>query len=121
MRKITSEVVNALYGKGNFNKSNTVVEYLLQPHSETSDVYLFDNLIARYNHRSEELQIFNQGWYSNTTKERLNGILGAFNGSYIKQHRFVWYVVLPNGKEVPFKEGMILNVTEDDIENGIGA
>lgn len=108
MRKITSEVVKALYGKGNFNKSNTVVEYLLQPHAETSDVYLFDNLIARYNHRAKTLQIFNQGWYSITTKERLNGILDAFN-CYIRQHQFVWYVVFPNGEEVPFEEGMILN------------
>lgn len=101
-------MVQALFNKKNFRKSNTVVEYLLQPHLETSDVYLFGNLIARYNHRSEELWVSSCGWYSQTTRERLSGILGALNGSYIRQNKFKWYVVLPNG-EVAFEEGMVLN------------
>lgn len=120
MKKITEEMVNAVFNKRKLNKSNTAVEYLLQPHAETTDVYLWNNLIARYNHRAETLQIFSCGWYSNTTKERLNGLLWRFNKAYIRQKNFKWYVELPDGEEVDFKEGMILNAYEA-IEEDIGA
>jgi len=53
-------------------------------------LYLFDNLIAE--HRADGLHISNAGWFSKTTKERLNGLTGVS----ISQSRGKWYL---NGKE----------------------
>ena len=88
MRQITQDAIDAFYGKSNFKRSNTTVEYLLQPHSETSTMYLFGNAIARLDHRTGRLTITNCGWESLTTKERLNGL----HKVRINQSKGQWYL-----------------------------
>ena len=52
-----------------------------------------NNAIAyRYNDPKRTLSITNCGWFTNTTKERLN----ALKGVKIYQNNFIWYL---NGKE----------------------
>ena len=54
---------------------------------------LHGNIIAyRYNDTKQTLSITNAGWFSNTTKERLN----ALPNVHITQKNWVWYL---NGKE----------------------
>jgi hypothetical protein len=53
-------------------------------------MYLHGNLIAKYNDMGR-LEISNCGWFSPTTKERLNGLKGVS----IEQKDFQWFL---NGK-----------------------
>jgi hypothetical protein len=89
MRDITQKAVNAFLNAQKFKLSNTKVEVL-----ENVTILLYqDNPIAYlYNDPERTLSIQNCGWFSNTTKERLNGLPNV----KISQKNFVWYL---NGKE----------------------
>lgn len=89
MRKITKEAVNAFMSASKFNKDNTTVEVL----PNVTILKLHGNIIAyRYNDPERTLSITNAGWFSNTTKERLNGLPNV----NISQRKGVWYL---NGNE----------------------
>jgi len=78
-RKISDNAAIALATCGSFNSGNTRVwEGALTLHG---------NRIADRN-ESGELHITNAGWFSNTTKERLN----ALPGVHIQQKKGVWYL-----------------------------
>lgn len=86
MRAITREAVDAFLNAEPFNKSNTRVEI----RDGEAFMYLFGNMIA---HKYDGgLYITTCGWESNTTKERLNGILKAMGLGRIFQQNFVWYL-----------------------------
>jgi hypothetical protein len=89
MRTITQKAVNAFLNAQKFKLSNTKVKVL-----ENVTILLYqDNPIAYlYNDPQRTLSIQNCGWFSNTTKERLNGLPNV----KISQKNFVWYL---NGKE----------------------
>ena len=89
MRKITSQAVDAFMSAKSFNKANTSVEVL----PDKTILRLHGNAIAhRYNDRKKTLKITNAGWFSQTTKERLN----ALPGVSIFQSNWDWYL---NGKK----------------------
>lgn len=89
MRQITKESINAFMSAKKFNKQNMSVEVL----PNVTILKLHGNDIAyRYNNPNKTLSITNCGWFSNTTKERLNGLPNV----NIVQKNFVWYL---NGKE----------------------
>jgi len=93
MRQITKESVNAFLDAKPFNKQNMKVEVL----PNVTILKLFGNAIAyRYNDPERSLSITNCGWQSNTTKERLNGLLSALNMGTITQRNWEWYL---NGKK----------------------
>ena len=82
MRKISLESSKALLDRRPMQKDNTKVVV------EGSDCYLYlhDNLIASF--EEDGLYIRNAGWFSKTTKERLN----ALPGISIVQKKGVWYL-----------------------------
>ena len=89
MRKITEKVVNAFLNNEGIHKDNTDVKV----EDEYIVMYLFDNAIARKHRLTGVIEVSNAGWTSNTTKERLNGIMCA-RGEYQKQiHQvnYKWY------------------------------
>lgn len=89
MRKITEQSVNAFMNAKKFSKQNMVVEVL----PNVTILKLHNNAIAyRYNNPEKTLSITNCGWFSNTTKERLN----ALPNVNIYQKNWNWYL---NGKE----------------------
>ena len=92
MRKITKDSINAFRNKENFNRQNMCVKYL--PLFDASKMYLHGNLIATYKHSTGELSITNAGWESNTTKERLNGIIYSMTCGVepIYQKNWQWYL-----------------------------
>lgn len=87
-RKITKEAVNAFLAKQKFNKANMSV----WPTDYETIMRLHGNIIATLDHATNILCITNCGWFSNTTKERLN----ALPGVSIYQKKGIWYL---NGKE----------------------
>jgi len=89
MRKITEQSTEAFMNAERFKKANMEVEVL----PNVSILKLHGNSIAyRYNDPERTLTITNCGWFSNTTKERLN----ALEGVNIYQKNFKWFL---NGKE----------------------
>lgn len=90
MRQITKESVKAFYNKGKLKKQNMSVFF--DRYDNTSRMLLHNNCIATYNHDNERLTIANCGWFTPTTKERLN----ALHNVSIYQKNYKWFL---NGKE----------------------
>tara|TARA_B110000971_G_scaffold52714_1_gene53546 strand:- start:18689 stop:18985 length:297 start_codon:yes stop_codon:yes gene_type:complete len=89
MRNITIESINAFLSAKKFKKSNMQVEVLP---NVTVLKYQGNEIAYRYNDPKKTLSITNCGWFSNTTKERLNGLPNVS----IQQKKFIWYL---NGNE----------------------
>lgn len=89
MRKITQLAVASFMNAQKFKLSNTEVQVL-----ENVTILLYQNnpIAYRYNDPKRTVSIQNCGWFSNTTKERLNGLPNV----KISQKNFVWFL---NGKE----------------------
>lgn len=86
MRKITQETTSAFFAGDDFSKDNTRV------YNKNGVVYmeLHGNCIAKRKIDGQYFEINNQNWKTNTTKERLNGLLSeVYNGIY--QKKGVWY------------------------------
>ena len=89
MRLITQQSLRAFMNAETFNKANTTVEVL----PNVTILKLHSNPIAyRYNDPKKTLSIDSCGWFTPTTKERLN----ALPGVSIQQKSFKWYL---NGTE----------------------
>ncbi len=92
MRQIAKDSINAFRNKRNFNRQNMSVAY--SQDNNTSYMALHGNTIAIYKHSTGELSITNAGWESNTTKERLNGIIDTMTVGVdrIYQKNWQWYL-----------------------------
>lgn len=85
MRKITENAVNAFVLRKSFSSGNTTV----CKEENTVSFILHRNKIASLT--GNQLTVSSYGWETPTTKERLNGILKAFNLPHIVQKDFTWY------------------------------
>lgn len=95
MRKITAESVEAFINMWDYKKDNTEVK----TYSDCiTKMFLHWNFIAEYNQRENKLWISNDSYYTNTTKERLNGILESLTYYKLKQIKWVWYLISDNEK-----------------------
>lgn len=83
MRKITQDAIRAFYNRTNFKRGNTRVEV---NELNESRLLLHGNTIAYMD--ETKILISNCGYFTNTTKERLNGL----NGVNIVQKDFNWYL-----------------------------
>jgi hypothetical protein len=83
MRKITEHAVRSFMEGDNFSERNTKVVCFPNGHRE---MYLHGNLIAQMD--CNFIQIANAGYFTNVTKERLNGLPGVS----ISQRKGVWYL-----------------------------
>lgn len=81
-RKVTINSVDAFLNKSNRSFGNTTVE----TNNGITKLFLHGNMIAKL--ENNELFITNAGWFSNTTKERLNGIPDVS----IYQKKGVWFL-----------------------------
>lgn len=106
MRKITLESATALKHKKYYKKSNMFVvggHYKLHGH----EIVEFKN---------NRLFLNNCGYYTNTTKERLNGVLSVFNtGLKIIQRDFQWFIVDKNNNITTFINGMDVKLSGGEL------
>ncbi len=108
MRKIETQMNEAISTNADWRKSNTCVQ---TTDSGVSKVFLHGNLIAEID--DDSIKLFDGGWQSNTTKSRLNAILAehGVTGERVFQQNFEWFVRLWNGTEffvTDFRSGMRL-------------
>jgi hypothetical protein len=103
MRKIESQIIAAIKGNKNLKVSNSEVISC----TNSSDVYLHGNLIARIG--ETWIELFDGGWQTRTTKSRLNALLSAFgmDGERIFQKKGEWFLNY-EGAPIPFFSGMRL-------------
>lgn len=87
MRKITNDSINSFLNRRIFTRQNMKVRELNKKYY----LKLHDNIIAIL-HEDNTLIITNCGWFTPTTKERLNGLPNV----NIYQRNFKWFL---NGKE----------------------
>ena len=109
MRKIETQMNDAISTNADWSKSNTSVHY--NEESNVSLVRLHGNLIAEID--DDSIKVYDGGWQSNTTKSRLNAILSEHGvaGERVFQKNFEWFVRLWNGTEfftTEFRSGMRL-------------
>ena len=91
MRKIETEMNNAVKNKIAWSKANTSTTF--DNTIENWFVYLHGNHIATYNYDLKELSLYDGGWQSVTTKSRLNALLFEFaTGFSVFQKNWDWYV-----------------------------
>ena len=90
MRKIESQMCDAVQGNRNWKLKNT--EVTIDKETNTSSVYLHGNLIATVT--DNDMTIYDGGWQSVTTKSRLNALCDYFciSGEGVFQKDFTWYV-----------------------------
>ena len=99
MRKVTQVAVAAFKADTPMRLDNTRVEV----RTEGTFTYLFGNMIA---HKTgNELFITTAGWRSNTTKERLNGILQSYGLPTISQRNWEWFIC-----DEPFTQNKTLQI-----------
>ena len=96
----------AVVNKINWSNSNTFVEY--NESTNCSTVVLHRTAIAVYDHNTQALKLNTGGWYSVTTKSRLNAILQELiAGARVYQKNFDWFLSYNNSTH-DFNDGMIL-------------
>ena len=108
MRKVSREVATAFLAGKSKKVGNT--------YSNGNCLYLHGNQIA--SNINGAIRIFDGGWSSNTTKERLNALLELINdsGEYetvingVYQKNFQWFFSYTNGDKADFKNGSIVGV-----------
>ena len=106
MRKIEQQMNRAIVNKNDWSNSNTFVEY--NSNTNCSTVVLHRTAIAVYDHKNEALKLNTGGWYSVTTKSRLNAILQELIvGASVFQRDFIWFLNY-NNQTHNFFDGMIL-------------
>ena len=91
MRKIEQQMISAVKNCKDWRNDNTIVMY--SPSRKVSCVYLHNNLIATIS--EDDVEVYDGGWQSNTTKSRLNAIInGLCDGRMfgIFQRNFDWYI-----------------------------
>ena len=107
MRQIEKQMNSAIWSKTNWAGSNTTVI----TEDNESKVMLHGNHIATYNHTLKELELFDGGWQSNTTKSRLNALCYEFaTGFGVFQKNWEWFVSDFQNKTVKeFVDGITVN------------
>jgi hypothetical protein len=98
MKQITKKAIEKFMNAQSWKQDNTQVKVL----PNVTILSLFDNEIAYlYNDPKRTLSITNCGWFSQTTKERLNGIPNV----NISQKKGEWYLngVVWDGKLIDVK------------------
>ena len=108
MRKIETEMNNAVKNKIAWSKSNTCTTF--DSSIENCFVYLHGNHIATYNYEDKELTLFDGGWQSNTTKSRLNALCYEFaTGFSVFQKNWEWFISDFQNVKKEFVDNTIVN------------
>ena len=103
MRNITEQVTRAFFEGKNFKLSNTEV------HADCTGVYLklWGNLIAK--RVGERVSISLAGYNTNTTKERLRGVLSKLNKTLVTKQSKVFIKTDKELQEININEFIIVS------------
>ena len=98
----------AIVNKNDWSNSNTFVEY--NSNTNCSTVVLHRTAIAVYDHNTNALKLNTGGWYSVTTKSRLNALLEEVKyGCKVFQKNWNWFVSDRLGNVKSFHSGFTVD------------
>tara|TARA_R110001606_G_scaffold1135_8_gene4075 strand:- start:286 stop:609 length:324 start_codon:yes stop_codon:yes gene_type:complete len=103
MRKIETQMCQAIQSNKNWTNANTTVHY--NEENGVSIVRLHGNKIAEVT--DDSMTIFDGGWQTTTTKSRLNALINEFCNSMtdgVFQKNYQWFV-RDNNKVIDFTNG----------------
>ena len=108
MRQIEKEMNYAIRNKIAWSKSNSCTTF--DNTIENCFVYLHGNHIATYNYTLKELELYDGGWQSNTTKSRLNALCYEFaTGFSVFQKNWEWFISDFQNVKKEFVDNTIVN------------
>jgi uncharacterized protein YpmS len=95
MRKIESQMINAIKSETDWKSGNTKVVNFFNDGDKcvVSSVFLHGNKIAEIDDNS--MTIFDGGWQTTTTKSRLNALINEFCNAVtdgVFQKNYQWFV-----------------------------
>ena len=103
MRKVEIQMNHAIRYRRNWAGSNTMVRVS----KEVVEVFLHGNRIASVDTATNQLQIFDGGWQTVTTKSRLNALCDEFaDGARVIQKNWTWFLSDLGNRITPFTSGM---------------
>ena len=114
MKKITKEATQAFINGVPYNNSNTKVVLF----NDFALMTLFNNYIAKRGttDNANAVILSDGGWETNTTKERLNGLLQLLDSPFfIMQRKYVWYVT-DGKKRVPWVPGYTVQQWLEELD-----
>ena len=108
MRKIEREMNNAVRNKIAWSKGNSCTTF--SSDLKECFIYLHGNHIATYNYTLKELELYDGGWQSVTTKSRLNALCDEFaTGFGVFQKNWDWFVSDFQNTVVDFTDGITVD------------
>ena len=94
MRLIEQQMIDAIKQRKDWKKDNTRIETINYNNTYVcSNVYLHNNLIGVVG--TNQVEVYDGGWQSNTTKSRLNAIINGLCDGFtcsVYQHKFEWFI-----------------------------
>lgn len=89
----------------------------INPLDESISIYYHDNFIARIIPWNNKLTVSNSGWYTSTTKKRINQIFRAFKiDAYVYQRNFTWYLSY-KGYEFNYMDALNIWFSYNELDN----
>ena len=108
MRKIEREMNNAVRNKIAWSKGNSCTTF--SSDLKECFIYLHGNHIATYNYTLKELELYDGGWQSVTTKSRLNALCYEFaTGFSVFQKNLNWFISDFKNVKKEFVDNTIVN------------
>ena len=111
MRAIEEKIIQALNG-GNGIK-NLSCRDCVEVDGGTKKYYLWNSLLF-WNDAENNYYFSGRGWSSNTTRSRLDRILGSFFQASITQKNWEWFLHW-NGKKYPIDESSIFMLKDSKL------
>ena len=113
MRTIEEKIIDALNGSNGEGIKKLSCRDCVEVDGHTKNYYLWDSLL--FWNDSENIYHFSaRGYNSQTTKSRLNAILGSFFNASITQKNWDWFLSW-NGKKYPVDPDSIFMLKDNKL------
>ena len=105
MRKIEEKIIDALNGCNGEGVESLSCRDRVEVDGKIKKYYLWNSLLF-WNDSENNYYFSGRGWSSNTTRSRLDRILGSFFNAGIYQKNWGWFLNW-NGKKYPVDSGSV--------------
>ena len=113
MRAVEEKIIQALRGWNGEGAKNLSCRDRVVLHGNTKNYYLWDSLLF-WNDVENNYYFSARGYSSQTTKSRLNAILGSFFNAGIYQKNWSWFLDW-NGKKYPVDSDSIFMLKDNKL------
>lgn len=113
MRTVEEKIIEALRGCNGEGIKKLTCRDCVEVDKSTKKYYLWNSLL--FWNESENIYYFSgRGYTSQTTKSRLNQILGSFFNARIYQKNFEWFLDW-NGKKFPIDASSVFKLKDNKL------